>query len=173
MGDIKIKKGELWKMFVICKTVNNGRCWSDGDKVKSLITPNVEMINFKMHDPYRKMCNEDWDYWDYINKSHKNNNIWSTYNNCRTFEYKPIEKGNKKQIICYIKVYNGDDHDGYRTDLRWEGSVILPSSFITNLETEIVYGFNSHLNYEFLKYEKKRKMDWIENFKQQLLCNGK
>lgn len=71
--------------------------------------------------------------------------------------------------MCEVEIYNGKAFGGDRKDLRFTATLILPSTFIVNLENLINYKFNKYLENSYDDHLESQKKLWIYNLKAEIL----
>ncbi len=120
-------------------------------------------------NPKVKIVSKEW------NDRYKNNSeyypldlgeikTWSSFDDKRILEF--IAHENK--LICEGRVYTSGYFDRRHT-LEFKAELILPNSFISNIEAEIGWKFNNEMEYQYEKYLESEKRKWIEYNKNLIL----
>ena len=119
-----------------------------------------------------------WEYWNYRNNDSKyypldlsNIKTWSTYDRtCISLEF---SINCDKKLFCDVKIYEGDNFNGIRKELRFSAKLIFPNKFITEISNIIRYKFDTYLEDRYEKFLEQQKHNWINEFKNQILLEQK
>lgn len=84
---------------------------------------------------------------------------WSTYDECVDFKFET--KDNK--VLCEVSVYDGNLYDGERERLRFKLVVIVPHSFLKNIENLIQEELESYFSRKYRKMLQQMEIDWVNN----------
>lgn len=103
-----------------------------------------------------------------------NRETWSTYDNTCidiVFTHQKKSKNGMKvsQLVCKVKIYEGQNMYGERTCLRFEALLWLPSSYIQSIENRIMWAFDDFLEDEHKKHLEAQKKLWINKMKNGIL----
>lgn len=168
MNSKKYSASELFGMFKNCGTIFNNKY--------DLIFPIIELIKSgdavvrsKKWQSKTKSDNPDW-----YPLNLEEPKTWSTYGKCISLSFRVEEivneAGNSEQkIICFAKVYEGDMVNGLPKEKRFEATIIMPDSYIYELEKDIEYDFDSFLNKAYERHLEVEKLRWISNMKDEFL----
>jgi hypothetical protein len=89
---------------------------------------------------------------------------WSTYERCVQLRF--FYDGGLK---CAANIYNGDNMDGRRLDLRFIAKLLLPDDFIVRISDAVEWTMDDWLNDEHEKYLRKQTEAWkAERLKKEL-----
>ena len=73
---------------------------------------------------------------------------WSTFERCVTLTFFNQQATGKfafaDNLVCDVKIYDGDNFNGERKDLRFTATLSLPDSFIHEIEKNYKYQVISH-----------------------------
>ena len=94
---------------------------------------------------------------------------WSTYDKCVDLQFSNDTTNPNNQLVCKAKIYDGDNFDGFRTRLRFEALLWLPSSFIHEIEPQIEWAFETFLEDAYENHLETQKKLWINNMKNDIL----
>ncbi len=99
---------------------------------------------------------------------------WSTYDNtCIELHFSndtTKENGHpNNQLVCKVKIYEGDNFHGERKELRFEALLWLPTAFIHNIEQRIEWAYDNYLEDAYEKHLEKQKAIWINNMRNNFL----
>ena len=75
------------------------------------------------------------------------------------------------QLVCTVKIYEGDSFSGFRKGLRFEATLWLPTSFIHNIEQSIKWALESYLEDAYEKHLENQKKLWIDNALAEIVGN--
>lgn len=112
--------------------------------------------------------NDDWKQSkpEYYPLQLKKINTWSTHDDtCIDLHFYTKEH----QLHCTAKIYDGDSFNGDRKNLRFTAVIILPISFIDNLEPSIISKLNRYMDNAYEDYLETQKALWIQNMRHNLL----
>jgi hypothetical protein len=114
----------------------------------------------------KRWCNWYKDNTDIYPLDLKNFNNWITYSGCvdLIFTYSKTDG-----FICNVTIYNGELLDGYRTDKRFETSLLLDVSFITFLEHIIDGDFYYYCEKKHKEFLENLKRDWVREYSKKIL----
>jgi hypothetical protein len=84
---------------------------------------------------------------------------WQTYGNCIQSTF-CLDGGN---LICNIRVYDGDCLDGKPIGVRWKAKIKLPIEFLVNIEKLINNTLLYHVDDLYLQFLADQKEAWIED----------
>lgn len=101
-------------------------------------------------------------------------NTWSTFDNtCIELKFlNNTQKDNghpNNQLVCAVKIYDGDNMHGDRKQLRFEALLWLPTAFIHNIEHFITWSFDQYLEDAYESHLEAEKKLWILNLKKGIL----
>ena len=72
-------------------------------------------------------------------------------------------------IYCKVKIFECDNFEGYRKDLRFTAELILPNKFIKELSTTIECYFDSYLEASYENHLENQKKLFIYNLRNEIL----
>jgi len=100
---------------------------------------------------------------------------WSTYDNtCVEIKFynKPTtnKSSNKQnQLMCDVKIYDGNSFGGYRKDLRFTATLLLPDSFLYKIQPRIEWALEDYLEDAYEKHLEETKKRWIDKMKKEIV----
>jgi len=99
---------------------------------------------------------------------------WSTYDNtCIDLQFSnDTSKDNghpNNQLVCKVKIYDGNCFGGERQQLRFETLLWLPTSFIHTIEQRIEWAFENYLEDAYENHLEAQKKLWINNMKNEII----
>ena len=84
---------------------------------------------------------------------------WSTFSEtCIILKFQ-IDRAN---LICDVQIYDGDNFNGERKELRFSAKIKFNQSFVYALADCIDYDFKEHLSYLHQEYLKDKKQYWMD-----------
>lgn len=101
-----------------------------------------------------------------------NINVWSTFDDTCIelfFHNAATPKKPKNKLICDVKIYNGNPFDGWRVNLRFTASLLIPDKFIGEIEKYIGRKFEKYLETAYENHLEAQKRTWIHNTKIEIL----
>lgn len=98
---------------------------------------------------------------------------WMTYSRCIDLRFSINENNKKYPICCDAKVYNGNNMDGCREDLRFIAQIFISKKDIKLFEEIIERSFNFSLNDSYEKFLEKEKRNWVDCEKKAILNSHK
>lgn len=78
-----------------------------------------------------------------------------------------------KKLKCYALIYDGDNFDGRRENLRFLAEIQLQNDFIKELKYSIEFGFKNYLNVQYENYLELQRQEWIRKERNTLLLGYK
>ena len=156
---MKTKVQKLFKLLSLIELVQCTR-WEMIMKIVDCInTSDIEVIEKTWYDMF-KINNIQMYPLDLTNIK-----TWSTYDECIliTFEIK------SNKLYCTCVIWDGDNYNGNRTNKRFKTELILPDEFILNIEKDIEYSFERHLENQYDDYLEKQKEIWVNNLRDEIL----
>jgi hypothetical protein len=152
-----MKNEKLFKILAIVGKVKSNS-WNDVRKIVDIM-PSVKIKQKKWVDEF-KIKHPDIYPLD-LSKTQ----TWSTYDGeCINLVFS--NKENK--IICEVSIYEGDNMRGYRTNLRFTATLVMPDSFIKELEKKILYALDQFAEDAYEEYLESKKKLWLLNFKSKI-----
>lgn len=149
---------KLMDILTLVGKVKSNR-WSDVMKIVELM-PSIEIIEKKWAEKY-KQENPDWYPLD-LSKTE----TWSTYDSeCINL----IFTNDNNKVICEVNIYEGDNMNGYRRNLRFTATLLMPNSFIKELEKKILYALDRLAEDSYEDYLETQKKLWLSKFKSDIL----
>jgi len=99
---------------------------------------------------------------------------WSTYDiTCIDLQFSnDTSKDNgqpNNQLICKVKIYEGNSFDGKRQQLRFEALLHLPTAFIHAIEHQIEWAFGTYLEEAYENHLEAQKKLWISNMRSEII----
>jgi len=158
-----MKTEHLFEMLNILRGVKSTR-WSMVMKLQDVISKGDATVEFKKwSDPFK---NERPDYYPL---DLTNIRTWSTYDDTCIDLHFTVYGTERDMVACNVRIYNGESFNGFRTDLKFEASIILPPDFIHHLADIISYRFEDHLSDLYDEHLETKKKQWMEATKRKLL----
>ena len=149
---------KLFEVLTLVRSVRSSR-WNDVRNIVELM-PSIEVKEKKWNEKY-KQDNPEWYPLD-LSKIE----TWSTYEGeCIDLVF----SNENNKVVCKVSIYDGDNMRGYRRDLRFTATLIMPNSFIKELEQKILYALDKLAEYSYEDYLETQKKLWMANFKSQIL----
>jgi hypothetical protein len=155
---MKIKK--LFEILTLVKSVRSRR-WNDVLLLVNEINNNtVDVKEKKWHEKYKQ------DNPDYYPLELSEIRTWSTYEDeCIDLEYY-IEND---KLVCKATIYDGDNFNGERRNIRFTAKLWLPNSFAHTIEAKISYGLDRMAEDAYEDYLETQRKLWVSNFKSQII----
>ena len=149
---------KLLEILTLVNSVKSSR-WNDVRKIVELM-PSIEVKEKKWNEKY-KQDNPEWYPLD-LSKIE----TWSTYDGeCINLVF----SNDNNKVICKVSIYDGDNMNGYRRNLRFTATLIMPNNFIKELEQKILYSLDRLAENSYEAYLETQKKLWMSNFKSQIL----
>ena len=149
---------KLFELLTLIKEVRS-RSWTTVGKIVELM-PSIEVKEKKWSQKYKQ------DNPELFPLDLSKIETWSTYDrDCISL----IFRNENNRLVCDVNIYDGDNVNGYRTSLRFTATLIMPSSFIKEIEQEILYALDILAEDSYEDYLETQKKLWIENFKLKFL----
>ena len=149
---------KLFEVLTLVRSVRSSRL-NDVRNIVELM-PSIEVKEKKWNEKY-KQDNPEWYPLD-LSKIE----TWSTYEGeCIDLVF----SNENNKVVCKVSIYDGDNMRGYRRDLRFTATLIMPNSFIKELEQKILYALDKLAEYSYEDYLETQKKLWMANFKSQIL----
>ena len=149
---------KLLEILTLVNAVKSSR-WNDVRKIVELM-PSIEVKEKKWNEKY-KQDNPEWYPLD-LSKIE----TWSTYDGeCINLVF----SNDNNKVICKVSIYDGDNMNGYRRNLRFTATLIMPNNFIKELEQKILYSLDRLAENSYEAYLETQKKLWMSNFKSQIL----
>ena len=101
-----------------------------------------------------------------------NINVWSTFDETCIelfFHNAATPKKPENKLICDVKIYNGNSFDGWRVNLRFTASLLMPNKFISEIEKNIEWKFEKYLETAYENHLEAQKRAWIYYTKLEIL----
>lgn len=149
---------KLFEILTLVNSVKSDR-WSDVRKIIEIM-PSIEVKEKKWNEKY-KQDNQEWFPLD-LSKIE----TWSTYDGeCINLVF----SNDSNKVICEVSIYDGDSMWGYRKNLRFTATLIMPNSFIKEIEQKILYALDKLAEDSYNNYLENQKKIWVSNFKSEIL----
>lgn len=150
----KIKKQKLLEILTLVEGVKSNK-WNDVREIVELM-PFIEVKEKKWHEKY-KQDNFEWYPLDLLKIE-----TWSTYEGeCINLVY----SNENDKVVCSVSIYDGDNMNGYRRNLRFTAILIMPNNFIKKIEQKILYALDRLAEDSYEDYLETQKKLWESNFK--------
>lgn len=149
---------KLFELLTLLKEVRSSS-WITVGKIVELM-PYIEVKEKKWNQKY-KQDNPEWFPLD-LSKIE----TWSTYDGECIYL---VFSNENNRLVCNVSIYDGDNMNGYRTSLRFTATLIMPNSFIKEIEQIILYKLEILAEDSYEDYLETQKKLWIENFKLKFL----
>jgi hypothetical protein len=94
---------------------------------------------------------------------------WSTYEKCVDIDFFVVDN----RLQCTSKIYEGDNMHGYRKDLRFTATILLPNKFIYNISDNIEWALDQMIEDAHETHLALLKSEWKNNLKQEFLTKTK
>ena len=149
---------KLLEILTLVNSVKSSR-WNDIRKVvETMASIEVKEKN------WNEKCKQDNPEWYPLDLSKIE--TWSTYDgDCINLVF----SNENNKLICEVSIYDGDNMNGYRLNLRFTATLIMPNSFIKELEQKILYALDRLAEDSYDDYLETQKKLWMSNFKSQVL----
>lgn len=149
---------KLFEILTLVNSVKSNR-WDDVRKIVELM-PSIEVKEKKWNEKYK----QDNPIRHPLDLSKLE--TWSTYDGeCINLFF----SNDNNKVICEVSIYDGDIMNGYRENLRFTATLIMPNSFIKELEQKILCAFDRLAENSYDDYLENQKKLWVSNFKSQVL----
>jgi hypothetical protein len=153
---------KLFEILTLVNSVKSSR-WNDVRKIVEIM-PFIEVKEKKWNEKY-KQDNPNWYPLD-LSKIE----TWSTYEGeciCLVFS----NQNNK--VFCEVSIYDGDNLSARRCNLRFTAKLIIPDTFIKELEQKILYALDRLAEDSYQDYLETQKKLWMSNFKSKIFMRSK
>lgn len=94
-----------------------------------------------------------------------NISIWSTYQDCVELKFSVIDS----KLYCHVRLYEGDNLTGMRKRMRFIATLIMPDSFIKEIDGYIYYALSNFLENAYEEHLNSQKIIWMETMKAEIL----
>ena len=149
---------KLLEILTLVNSVKSSR-WNDVRKIVELM-PSIEVKEKKWNEKY-KQDNPEWYPLD-LSKIE----TWSTYDGeCINLVF----SNDNNKVVCEVSIYDGENMNGYRRNLRFTATLVMPKNFIKELEQKILYALDRLAEDSYEDYLEIQKKLWMSNFKSQIL----
>ena len=149
---------KLLEILTLVNSVKSSR-WNDVRKIVELM-PSIEVKEKKWNEKYKQDNPERYP----LDLSKIE--TWSTYDGeCINLVF----SNDNNKVICKVSIYDGDNMNGYRRNLRFTATLIMPNNFIKELEQKILYALDRLAENSYEDYLETQKELWMSNFKSQIL----
>jgi len=153
-----MENNKLFELLTLIGGVNSNK-WRDVMKIVELM-PFIEVTEKKWVDKHKQRYPENYP----LDLSKIK--TWSTYDGeCIDLVF----SNEDNKLICEARIYDGERLNGYRRDLRFTATLIMPDDFIKELEYRILRAFDKFAEYSYEDFLENQKKLWVENFKSQIL----
>lgn len=158
------------KLFEILTLVTQVRSnsWNDVLKIVDVIAKDGAVVKEKMWSDKSKQDNPVYYPLD-LSKIE----TWSTFERCVTLTFFNQQATGKfafaDNLVCDVKIYDGDNFNGERKDLRFTATLSLPDSFIHEIEAKIMYALDVLAEESYDDHLENKKRIWIAYFKSQII----
>lgn len=149
------------KLFELLKLVDgvDFSYWSMVNHLVDCINENKSIVIEKEWKNYKK------DFPDSCPLDLSKISTWSTYDKCVDVNFTNVNE----KLYCKVKIYEGDTFDGYRKDLRFTATLILPDKFIKQIANTIEACFEYYLSKSYEKHLEAKKKQWIYEKRNEIL----
>jgi hypothetical protein len=168
-----MKTEKLFELLTLVDGVRSER-WETVLQLVDVISKGSVIIKDKKWDDSWKQSRPDYYPLDLAEIK-----TWSTYDNtCIDLNFlNDISKGvvcdeYPYQLVCKVKIYDGNSFGGDRRKLRFEALLWLPTTFIHTLEQRIEWAFNAYLEDAYENHLEAQKKLWINNMKSKIWINN-
>jgi len=149
------------KLFEILTTVQNVKSnrWDDVMKIVEAM-PTIEVKEKKWNEKYKQ------DNPEYYPLDLFEIRTWSTYDgeciNLTFFIENDI-------LVCSVSIYDGDNFNGERRNLRFTATLWMPNNYIKTIEAKINYALDRLAEDAYEDYLETQRRIWVANFKSQII----
>ena len=149
------------KLFELLKLVGGVNCgyWSMVNPLVDFIKEDGSIVVEKEWNNYKK------DFPDTYPLDLSKIDTWSTHNKG---VYIMFENINDK-LYCNVKIYECDNFEGYRKDLRFTATLILPNKFLKQIARTIESYFESYLLEAYETHLESQKKLFVYNLRNEIL----
>jgi hypothetical protein len=150
------------KLFELLKLVDgvNYNSWRIVNPLVDCIKEDESVVIKKeWHDSFKKN-NPDWYPLD-LSKI----GTWSTYDSCVGINFTNVNN----KLYCKVKIYDGDNMDGFRKGLRFTVELILPDKFLKQISGTIESYFDSYLHEAYERHLENQKKLFIYSLRNEIL----
>jgi len=93
---------------------------------------------------------------------------WSTFSHtCIDLTFTIV----KNRLHCHARIFDGNNFNGSRQNLRFTANLLMPNKFIKVLKNNILTSFEYYLEDQYEIYLETQKNNWITNFKNKIYEN--
>lgn len=96
-------------------------------------------------------------------------NIWSTFPGCTRLVFSV----QNKKLECEAYIRDGSTFGGTPARPRFDATIRLPLSFISNIATHVNEEFRAVCDDEYDKYLQDRRDKWVKNREKEILLSSK
>lgn len=95
---------------------------------------------------------------------------WTTFENCVSII---LQFNEANELIASIKLYNGDNMDGFRTSLRFTAKIRLLNSILNRkkVKERVSQALNYEARWAYEDHLKKVQKEWEDEFKKRILTD--
>lgn len=87
--------------------------------------------------------------------------VWITYDRCIDFTFKPSDN---RQILLEVTNYDGEMLNGFRKNIRWTATIILPINFLKNITDKIQSKLEDLAEEAYELHLETKKRKYIDDF---------
>jgi len=91
---------------------------------------------------------------------------WSTFEGCSTLIFKNL---NSRFIECDAIIWNGDNLNGHRQNVRFTATLKIPIKFLSKIKQNIESKFEYHCENKYDKHLEDKKRRWIRSYEKKIL----
>jgi hypothetical protein len=163
-----MKTEKLFELLTLVNGVRSKRWETVRQLVKLIGDGSIEIKSKKWADDWKEKNTE------YYPLLLGNIDTWTTFDDsCIDLKFSNDTTKNNgqtnNQLICNVRIYNGDSFNGERKNLRFEALLWLPTSFIHNIEPLVESAFNYYLEDAYENHLIAVKKNWINTWKNKIL----
>lgn len=159
------------KLFELLTLVNGikSKRWETVKQLVDILAKGSVAIKYKKWNDDWKQNNPEYYPLDLTEMQ-----TWSTYDDtCIDLEFSNDTTENyghaNNQLVCNVKIYDGNSFGGERQKLRFEALLWLPTAFIHIIEQRIEWAFETYLEDAYESHLEEQKKLWINNRKNEIL----
>lgn len=153
-----MKTKKLFEILALVNGVESNK-WSDVRKIVEYM-PLIEVKQKKWSEIFKQK------HTDIYPLDLSKIETWSTYDGeCINL----IFTNQNNKLCCNVKIYDGDNMNGHRRNLRFTATLVMPNKFMKELEQKILYALDRFAQKSYDEYLENKEKLWILNFKSKVL----
>lgn len=150
---------KLFELLKLVGGVNYNHCRGVRPLVDLIKEDKSIVIKKEWHDSFKK------DNPDYYPLDLSKIETWSTYDDCVDINFTNLND----KLYCRVRIYDGDNFNGYRKNLRFTAELILPNKYLKQIAPTVESYFESYLSDAYETHLENTKKLFIFNLRNEIL----